>query len=141
MKYCVPLVLLILSSGCASSPLAVFRGPRTITLAGKQISEEKAGKFISWTCSDFSDGGKTLVEVGTFSAKDLDGAGFVIYDGGNSGEPTMFQRKGINLRWDWGPEGHFAFVLKPDGTGLFYDFSNAGRKEVTANEVFKCKQH
>lgn len=140
MKKFVPLVLLILSSGCGSSPIAAFRGPRTITLADKLVSEEKAGKFISWTCSDFSNGGKTLVEVGSFSAKDLDGAGFVIYDGGNSGEATAFERRGINLRWDWGPKGQFAFVLKPDGTGLFYDFSNAAGKEVKANEVFKCKQ-
>ncbi len=140
MKYTGPVVLLIALSGCASSPLVAFRGPRTISLEGKSISEDKAGKFTSWVCSDYSSGGKTLVEVGTFSAQDLNGTGFVIYDGGNSGEATIFQRKGINLRWDWGPKGHFAFVLKPDGTGLFYDFSNANGEEVKANEVFKCKQ-
>jgi hypothetical protein len=78
---------------------------------------------------------------GTFSAQELSGAGFVIYDGGNSGEATMFQRQGINRRWDWGPKGNFAFVLKADGTGLFYDFSNANGKEIKANDVFKCKQH
>jgi hypothetical protein len=140
MKSFVPLILLTLSSGCASSPIAAFRGPRTITLADKQVSEEKAGKFISWTCSDFFNGGKTLVEVGSFSAKELGGAGFVIYDGGNSGEPTAFERRGINLRWDWGPKANFAFVLEPDGKGMFYDFTNADGKEIKANAVFKCKQ-
>jgi hypothetical protein len=116
--------------------------PRTITLDGTVLSEEIVRELTSWLCSDLFDRlGRVLVEVGTFSDSDLTGIGFVIYDGGNSGSPTSYSRKGINHRWDWGPNGiDFAFVVKPDGTGLFYDFTNANGESVAAKNVFTCRQ-
>ena len=141
MKYLGRLILLVALSGCASFPLPSSQGPRVVTLNGTPYNEEKAGKLTSWVCRDFINEGKILVEVGTFSAPELNDVGFVIYDGGDSGEATHYERKGINLRWDWGTKGpDFSFVLKPDGTGLFYDFSNARGETIKANQVFKCRQ-
>jgi hypothetical protein len=142
MKHSICLALLVASlCGCASFPSTFSKGPRTITLGDKTYSEGTSGEFVSWVCRDYVEGGKILVEVGSFSTPTLNGFGFVIYDGGDSGEVTQYQRKGINLRWDWGPNGNdFAFVIKPDGTGLFYDFSNAKSESIKANQVFKCTQ-
>ncbi len=135
------LFLFVSLCGCALSHPANSPGPRTITLDGTVLSEEIVGEFTSWLCSDlFDDWGRVLVEVGTFSDSDRTGIGFVIYDGGNSGSSTAYSRKGINHRWDWGPNKNFAFVVKPDRTGLFYDFTSANGESVGANDVFTCRQ-
>ena len=68
--------------------------------------------------------------------------GFVLFDGGYSGDWAFYQRKGIEHRWDWGDDGPtYAFVIKADGTGLYYDFSNVPEgEETTAKQVCKCYQ-
>jgi hypothetical protein len=111
-------------------------------LNGKTYSETDIGKFVSWRCEGFVYSSGTLVELGTFTDSKLSGVGFILYDGGFSGELTNYRRKGINHRWDWGPNGtEFAFIIKPDGTGLFYDFSSVPSGEQTkANDVYKCSQ-
>jgi len=138
----LPLAICIWCSACSTVPSAAPQGPRVIVLGGERLSEEDLGEFVSWRCLDYVDGGRTLVEVGTFANAELAGVGFVLYDGGYSGDSTNYQRKGINRRWDWGPSGaEYAFVLKPDGTGLFYDFSLAVEGEsIKANEVYECRE-
>jgi len=127
-------------TACTTMPSSTPSGPRSIVLNGKTFSETEIGEFVSWKCKDFSGGYRTLVEVGTFTSSKLSGSGFVLYDGGQSGEITSYRRKGINNRWDWGGRGgDFAFVVKPDGTGLFYDFSSSkSGTSKKANDVYKC---
>lgn len=86
--------------------------------------------FTSWECEDFIYGGKTLAEFGYFS---INGTvyGFVLYNGGNEGEFTYYKRAGLNLRWDWGENGQYSFVLEPDNTGLYYDFTGVPAGEFT----------
>jgi len=129
-------------TACTTMPSSTPSGPRSIILNGKTFSEAELGEFVSWSCKDFVYRSGTLVEVGFFTNSKLSGAGFILYDGGHSGEVTSYQRKGINHRWDWGPNGtEFAFIIKPDGTGLFYDFSSVSSGNATkANDVYKCSQ-
>ena len=105
-----------------------------------EVSEDQFGSFISWGCSDYlSDDKRIIVEIGRFEVAEFSDAAFILYDGSSSGDATMYRRKGVNQRWDWGENGEFAFVLKPDGTGLFYDFSNVPKGEETgANDMYKC---
>ncbi len=92
---------------------------------------------MCWYCQDFVDGGRILVEVGFFGDPSLEGLGFILYDGGYSGELTYYRRAGIEHRWDWGPnETDYAFVIQPDGTGLYYNFSSVSRAK--ASEVYRC---
>ncbi len=91
-----------------------------------QYSETDIEDLVSWRCRDFFnysgmlvEVGTTLVEVGTFTHSKISELGFILYDGGYSGEHTKYTRKGINHRWDWGPNGNeFAFIIKLDGTGI-----------------------
>lgn len=98
----------------------------TVTISSKDTDSG----FTSWECQDYIYGGKTLAEFGYFS---INGTtyGFVLYNGGNEGEITYYKRAGLNLRWDWGEYGQYSFVLEPDNTGLYYDFTGVPAGEFT----------
>ncbi len=68
--------------------------------------------------------------------------GFILFDGGYTGRTTLYQRKGLDHRWDWGPNAtDYTFVIKPDGTGLYYDFSTVTEGESTKpSAIYKCYQ-
>ncbi len=144
----VVFVIAMLSyTACTTMPFSPRFGPRSIILNGKAYSETDIGKFVSWRCKDFiySSGilfDSLLVELGTFTNSKLSGSGFILYDGKYSGELTNYGRKGINHCWDWGPNGtEFAFIIKPNGTGLFYDFSSLQSGErIKADNRYKCYQ-
>ena len=128
---------------------------RTIILDNEELTEHEPGQFISWKCRDYSDSSSVLVEFGHFKLTEdqLDTEaiekmsdntlqfGFVLHEGSNEGEFTLYGRKGLNHRWDWGAEEKYSFIIKPDGVGLFYDFTTAedGSKDK-ADDVYKCKK-
>ena len=136
----IGVITLVALYGCATSPSATPTGPRTIVLDGKSYSESDLGEFISWHCTDHGEDGRTLVEVGTFENSTYSAVGFVLYDGGYTGDFTNYQRQGLNNRWDWGTnDTDYSFLVKPDGTGLFYDFSSVPKGEsIKANDVYEC---
>jgi hypothetical protein len=115
---------------------------------GSSFTESENLSFETWKCHEFysyASNPKTLVEIGII--KELANLGFILYDGTDSGTLTVYSRRGINHRWDWegdweGEGGYnYSFVLQPDGTGLFYDFSNVDEGESTnARDVFTCKK-
>ncbi len=136
---------------------------RTLIIDGEEIKDVTHGEFISWKCSDYSYGGKTLVEVGRVLVpddyihsddyKEMDDAtkeqldefvgmiGFILYDGTNTGDGAFYKRRGLNHRWDWGPEGIYSFIIKPDGTVYFYNFSTVDKGvEKNAEDVYKCSR-
>ncbi len=137
---------------------------RTLILGGEEHIESEFVEFVAWKCSDYSSGENTLVEFGRALISDnyknsseyekindsekeaidefIKMFGFVLYDGTNTGERALYSRSGLNHRWDWGPEGKYSFIIKPDGTGLFYDFTSAQSGEsIKANDVYKCRKY
>ena len=166
----ISLITVILNlNACATSSDMDFEQPnndsgRILILGGEEFKEGEPWRLISWKCRDYSYGGSTLVEVGRASPPDdykntneykeiedskkeeLDKffsmIGFVLYDGTNTGDITLYNRDGLSHRWDWGAgERSYSFVIKPDGTGLFYDFSTAenGMKSK-ADDIYKCSR-
>lgn len=137
----VILSAVLLLASCVTPPLK-SSGPRTIVLGDETYNETNLGKFTSWLCTGEDDDKGTLVEVGLFNNADLHGAGFILYDGDHSGELTKYRREGINQRWDWGPTGvDYAFIIKPDGTGFYYDFSSTLEGvPVKAKDVYECNK-
>jgi hypothetical protein len=129
---------------CASilrPPSATSTGPRSIILDDEVISEKDVGGFTSWYCRDYVyEERGVLLEFGYFNDPKFAGLGFILYDGGYTGEFTLYQRTGVEHRWDWGPnDTDYSFVIKPDGTGLYYDFSNTPKGEsIKARDVYKC---
>ncbi len=74
--------------------------------------------------------------------KFISSIGFVLYDGTDIGDLTLYNREGLSHRWDWeGERGNYSVVIKSDGTGLYYDFSTAenGVKQKS-DDIFKCSR-
>ena len=70
--------------------------------------------------------------------------GFVLYDGTNTGDIVIYERKGLRHSWGWGSVGSsYAFIIKTDGTGLFYDFSTADDDGIKheADDIYKCSRY
>ena len=143
--YLVIPILLIAMGSCATSkttpPSATPSGPRVLIIGDETISEEDAGGFTSWYCKDFISRDRIVIEVGFFKDTPFDFLGFLLYDGGYTGEVAIYRRMGLEHRWDWGENAAYSFVLKTDGTGLYYDFSTVSEGESTnAKAVYKCYQ-
>ena len=132
------LFFIFLFTSCISiPPSAVSTGPRTLILNGNTISEiETDNGFTAWFCTDY-EGGKTLVEVGYFSLNGIQ-YGFILHDGGYTGEITSFGRYGLYYRWDWGEDLQYSFIIKTDGIGLYYDFTSSKDGTAKAREVYKA---
>lgn len=60
-------------------------------------------------------------------------------------QTAFFQMKGLNRRWDFGlneDDGSYdyAFIIKPDGAGIYYDFSSITPGKTTkGSQVYQCK--
>lgn len=164
----IPLFILIISLyACATHPQIYFEKPnpetgRALFLDDKEYKEGQPWQFLTWKCRDYY-GGRTLVEVGRLlipeEFKDhikqqqneteneefniaLKSLGFILYDGTDTGNSALYYRDGLSHRWSWGPEDRsYSFIIKPDGTGLFYDFSTAENGiKARADDVFKCRR-
>jgi len=146
LTYLTSFVLFISLVSCStvptrtSVPSGTPSGPRTIVLDGDTVSEIDVRGFTSWYCQDYINGEDTLVEVGFFGDSNLEGTGFILYDGGYSGERTYYNRTGIEHRWDWFQnKTNYSFVISTDGTGIYYDFSTVPVGEKTkGSSIYKC---
>lgn len=137
--YIFCLIVISLFTSCLSIPAsAVSSGSRTLILNEVPISESDTDNgFTAWYCVDYVYGISVLVEVGYFY-KNGSQYGFILYDGGYIGELTYFSRDGLNYRWDWGEKFQYSFIIKPDGTGLYYDFSTSKDGISKPRDIYKA---
>lgn len=131
-------LLSVVLFGCESTPTA----PRTINLQGQTFSTASLGDIETWSCRDFLDMGRVLVEIGRFTTNPTSPAefGFVQFAGWDSGEATTYTRDGLGHRWDWETDGNgYSFLLQPGGTGSYYDFTDVNsRRSLKAKHVYSC---
>ncbi|MDE0184254.1 MAG: hypothetical protein OXP71_02220 [Candidatus Poribacteria bacterium] len=90
-----------------------------------------------WECYDYVYDSKKL---GTLTADRIGANGTVDFAGIFAS--TQFSIQGIDRRWDWGwgtdGRSDYAFVISPDGTGTFYDFSFSSDGTAKPSDLFKC---
>lgn len=128
---------------CVSVPQNA--GSRELTLSGYTVSEADFGGTECWYAVDkynYDDiVEKIRFQVGYFKNSPSDG--FILYEDGAVGELAYFSRQGLDFRWDWGSNGEngyrYSFIIEPDGTGLYYDFSTS--KDGTAKPRGLYKTH
>ena len=52
---------------------------------------------------------------------------------------AVYYVQGIDRRWDFGDELKYTFVVRPDGSTLYYDFSRAEEgEEIPPKQTFFC---
>lgn len=93
------------------------------------VSSEMPAFLANWNCVRF--------QVGYFIENNV---GFILYEDGTVGELAYFHRDGLNLRWDWGEGGVYAFVIEPDGTGLYYNFSASKDGTAKPSGIYQVRQ-
>ena len=96
----------------------------------------------TWQCFDRFDRVRTkpLVTL-TRLGGDSDAYGEVSV--ADETHPAAFRVHGLDWRWDFGCDERdtaypFAFVIEPDGTGLYYNFRPSGDGTATPSDVFDC---
>lgn len=53
--------------------------------------------------------------------------------------PAVFYIEGLNRRWDFGKQMSYSLIIKPNGSGSYYDFSRVGEGEPTGpSQRFDC---
>ncbi len=111
-----------------------------ILLAGNAYAEDSID-FECQSGSYWNPDGKVLVR-----AIIVPDSGFGLVTVADTDYVAKYERKGFNHRWDFEfneEEDRFdyTFVIKPDGTGLYYDFSiMEPGKPVSPSQTYICQQ-
>lgn len=131
---------------CASIPSS--SRDRLLSISGYSVSETDFGGVERWYAVDKYNYDSLVDEVrlqiGYFREN---GIGFVLYGNGTVGEEAYFSRQGLDLRWDWGTHyrdgqsGYrYSFVVEPDGTGLYYDFSTSTDGTAKPRGIYRVRK-
>ena len=111
----------------------VLAAPGALAQEERDITAEK------WRCFAIFDFSKDTVVV-ELTRRTADGAARGSGEVSVAGftHPALFRIVGFDRRWDFGEESSYAFVVRPDGRGLYYDFSSAVDGTATASQSFNC---
>ena len=106
--------------------------PQQVQIGGESYQWKK------WDCFAFGYAGEFLFTIGYIPELELDGyqAGKLFLKDADSPIDTVYQLKGVQHNWEW---DKYRIVIDSDGTGRYWDFSNADDGEsVMSKEVYEC---
>ena len=139
------LIITLILTSCNSIESA--SRDRQLSLNGYSISEKEYGGVERWYAVDkynYDSDDVVRFQVGYFKDNLI---GFILYEDGTIGEEAYFHREGLDLRWDWGTyyrDGasryKYSFVIEPDETGLYYDFSTSTDGISKPRGIYKVKK-
>lgn len=113
----IPVIMI----SCAMQSKYIDDAPRDrlLIIGNTKVSENQYGGVERWYAIDKygNEKNKVRFQLGYFKDNQV---GFILYEGGTKGDWATYYRQGLELRWDW---GNYSIIIKPDGTGLYYDFS------------------
>ena len=110
-----------------------------LLLAGVADAQESI-VFECQSGSDWKPDGEVVLEASIVTNT---GYGLIQFAGAH--HLAMYELQGFNHRWDFGRNAedngtNYAFIIKPDGTALYVDFSSSAEGEKTqASQVYVCK--
>ena len=114
-----------------------------IASATASAMAQKAEPVERWECRDFTASNWNSIIV-TATINDDRTTGTVVVAG--TTWYTSYFVEGFDRRWDFGPKEHparYAFVIFPNLSGAYYDFSLANYQTGTpikAEHVMECRQ-
>ncbi len=53
-------------------------------------------------------------------------------------QKARFQIRGFNRRWDFGARYKYTFIIEPNKSGAYYDFTTASK--VMPSQLYKCEK-
>ena len=111
-----------------------------IVLATFGIQAQGSDTVKTWRCfSKFDfDKNTVLVELTRVTvAGETQGSGQISVAGVT--HCALFRITGFERRWDFGEEMKYAFIINPDGSGAYYDFSPVEEGETTKpSQLYDC---
>lgn len=136
----------IIETPMPNKTLMTTKKNRDLFISGYKVNEQEFGGCERWYAVDYSNilGEDDIVrfQVGYFKDNNI---GFILYEDETVGEEAIYYRQGLELRWDWGYDENddsswyrYSFIIKPDGTGLYYDFSTSEDGIASPREFYKC---
>ena len=141
MRAILPLVL-VLATACETLNDEHDRHPDGAVATGA----EHPANVERWGCGDFVDG--CLFRCPVTLTADLDDESGTVKLAGIV-KSTQFEIRGVERRWNWclDSDGRFdcAFVIEPDGDGMYYDFASVmadddGVSRAKPSELFDCRR-
>ena len=120
--------------------LLTFVALSLLATVGVQAQENRGMTTEKWQCLDRLDFSNKTVLVGlTRVAGDSEDRGFGEVSVAGVTYRALFQVAGFDRRWDFGEELNYASIIRPDGDGLYYDFSTVedGGK-TNPSQHFEC---
>jgi len=99
-----------------------------------------AAPVETWECKDYAESGwNKIIVVATIDEDRTTGS----IEVAGTAQATIYHVEGFNRRWDFGRKNgggySYSFLIKPDGTGLYYDFTQSDHA-VRASMVMECRQ-
>ena len=127
------------------SAAGLFSASPAYSQTGKPIEQWKCYSLMDF----FGDKEKVIVKALRYAIQEHIDGSFTLGEIHVAGQAyvAIFTVDGFDRTWDFGPmeapeEGTvpvFRFVIRPDGAGLYYDFSDLGKGEkTTPSQTFKC---
>ncbi len=87
----------------------------------------------TWSCTDIHNSNDILAAANVYKGR-KDGSIMVA----DIEHQTKFRINGFNRRWDF---DYYSFIIEPDGTGYYYDFSlSKSGEKVQSSIVMQCEK-
>ena len=110
-----------------------------LLLAMSVLASADETQTETWCCSElFFVVDECLVRLTSQRERGLSGTGEVSVTGIT--HSATFRINGFERRWDFGEDYDFAFVIDPDGTGKYYDFSDSENARARPSYIYRCER-
>ena len=100
--------------------------------------DDESYEWKKWDCFAYGYAGDFILTIGYIPELKKDGyaVGKLFLKDAESPIDTVYQMKGVQHNWEW---DKYRIVIDSDGTGRYWDFSNADvGEEVMSKEVYEC---
>ena len=126
IKYILSITAIVILTSCSST------APQQVKFDSESYDWKK------WDCHEYGYGGKYLLTIGYIPELFENGfyEGKLFLKDATAPIHTIYELKGVQHNWQW---DEFRIVIDSDGTGRYWDFSNADAGEsVMSKEVYEC---
>jgi len=124
-------------SGAGQNVSEAVEWLRMAARQGVSDAQELVASVETWSCSESRIDRRTLLSLIRLEKVGQVSVGSVTHQ-------AAFEVRGLDLRWDFGPNGDgtydYAFRIRPDGMGLYYDFSRSEDGTARPSQLFQCER-